>query len=92
MRNFIEDHKAQMTIVAILMVFIALLVYVNIVPVMNNIIVNATEGPNATMTEGPNATITDESVILLLRLTPLLIMLAIIASIFVYTQPTYGGG
>jgi len=73
-----------MTIVAILMVFIALLVYVNIVPVMNNIIVNATEGPNAT--------ITDESVILLLRLTPLLIMLAIIASIFVYTQPTYGGG
>jgi len=84
MRNFIEDHKAQMTIITILMVVIALLVYMSIVPVLNDFIVNATEGPNAT--------ITDESVILLLRLTPLLIMLAIIASIFVYTQPAYGGG
>jgi len=82
MRNFIEDHKGQMTIVAILMVFITLIVFINILPVMNQFIVNATEGPNAT--------ITDESVIILLRLTPFLIMISIIASIFVYTAPQYG--
>lgn len=86
MRNFIEEHKAQMTIVAILMVFITLIVYFAMLPALNSLITNATEN-----TSSPYY-IAGEMERFVVRLIPLLILLSIVTSIFIYTQPTYGGG
>jgi len=85
MRNFIEDHKGQMTIVAILMVIITLIVYFSMLPAFNDLISNATENASSPYY------IEGEMERFVVRLIPLLILLSIITSIFIYAQPTYGG-
>ena len=84
MQNFIEDHRGQITIVAILMIFVTILIYiVAVMPILTPILHNATEDTTSAYY------IEDETVRIVLKLLPLLILLTIVVSIFVYTQPTY---
>ena len=80
--SIIENNKAQITIVGILMVFITLVIFLAILPAMNGVIDNATIGANAT--------ITGESEVIIVRLIPLMMLISIVVSIFVYVQPSSG--
>ena len=80
--SIIKNNKAQITIVGILMVFITLVIFLAIMPAMNDVIDNATIGANAT--------ITGESEVIIVRLIPLMMLISIVVSIFVYVQPSSG--
>lgn len=70
----IEMYKGQFTIIGIIMVFVALIVFVGFLPALNTIIANGTAEA-------------DPVSALMLRLIPFLIVIAIIGSIFVYMRP-----
>ena len=67
-------NKGQMTVIAIIMVFLALVVFAAIYPAMSSVIGNLTE------TIGTD----DPTTAWLIRLTPMFIVIAIIASFWVY--------
>ena len=81
-KNFIRDHKAQITITGLLGFFTLLVVLIALLPTIDGVIVNATSGPNAT--------ITGETEIVLLRLIPLFMVISVFGSLFVYMRPQYG--
>lgn len=72
-----KGKKAQITPVAIIMTFIAIVIYAALLPTINSLVTTACTGVDATTC-------------FVLQMIPWMIGIGIIGSIFVYTQVRFG--